>query len=75
MFEIHGVLECLGVSAMVEKVARSVEAKGQGTVSAKGVPRPYPKANIEVRLVVRERVRKDPDRPVHMADVKVPGLG
>lgn len=38
-------------------------------------PRPMVRANLGVRLVVRERVRKDPDRPVHMADVKIPGPG
>jgi len=34
---------------------------------------PKPAIRVELRQV--ERTRKDPDRPFHMADVKIPGPG
>ncbi len=58
-------------------VERNVTVRGREPVEGKAEPRPRPRVrpNVEVRLVLRERVRKDPDRSVHMSHVKIPGPG
>lgn len=60
---------------MVERVVKTTgPAKGREAAPPRP-PKPRVRANLVVRLVERERVRKEPDRPVHMADVKIPGPG
>lgn len=57
------------------RVVQTAEPRKGDEAAPPRPPKPFVRANLGVRLVVRERVRKDPDRPVHMADVTIPGPG
>lgn len=60
---------------MTDPVVKTSVPKKTPEPPPPGHSRPGRKANIEVRLVQKERVRRDRDRPTHMADIKIPGPG